>query len=72
MRPDLLQVWADLKAKKPITGWHSGKAFEYLVVRAFHLEAPSDTRWPYGVTYPQRIGTVEQIDGAVYVGETPF
>jgi hypothetical protein len=73
-RPYLVQLWGQIKAKapNPIPGWGDGKAFEYLIVRAFHMEAAQDTRWPYGVTIPQKIGTVEQIDGAVYVDDIPF
>ena len=46
-------------------GWKPGKAFEYLIIRAFQLDG-ADVRWPYDV----RIGgdAVEQIDGVAYVG----
>ena len=44
-------------------GWEPGKAFEYLVLRAFELEQ-AEVTWPYQVSL---LGsTVEQIDGAVY------
>jgi hypothetical protein len=45
--------------------WEAGKAFEYLVLRAFQLDG-AEVRWPYRV---QLFGEeVEQIDGAIYHG----
>jgi hypothetical protein len=61
-RPQLLQLWQDIQTS--ITpGWDPGKAFEYLVIRAFELEGAVVT-YPFSV----RLGgtVVEQIDGAVY------
>jgi hypothetical protein len=44
-------------------GWDAGKAFEYLVLRAFQLDG-AEVKWPYRV---QLFGQeVEQIDGVVY------
>ncbi|MEX0716133.1 MAG: hypothetical protein WD066_06085 [Planctomycetaceae bacterium] len=72
-RAELVRIWAELKLGNRIPGWDPGRAFEYLVIRAFHLEAPTDTRWPYIVTIPrQRLGSVEQIDGIVYVDGVAF
>jgi Restriction endonuclease len=60
--PQLLALWEEIQAGET-PGWSSGKAFEYLVVRAFELEAAAVT-YPFSV---QLGGTVvEQIDGAVY------
>jgi hypothetical protein len=70
-RADLLVRWEQIKARTPIPGWSRGKAFEYLVIQAFRLESAA-VRWPYSVTYPHRLGTTEQIDGAVYFGERAF
>ncbi len=60
--PQLLALWEEIQVGAT-PGWASGKAFEYLVVRAFELEAAAVT-YPFSV---QLGGTVvEQIDGAVY------
>ncbi len=45
-------------------GWEPGKAFEYLVPRAFELDG-AVVRWPYEVELHGQV--VEQIDGAVQV-----
>jgi len=47
-----------------VAGWdNKGKAFEYLVLRAFEMGG-AEVTWPYQV---QQFGsTVEEIDGAVY------
>ena len=43
--------------------WDPGKAFEYLILRAFQLDV-AEVRWPYRV---KLFGEeVEQIDGVVY------
>lgn len=68
---DLVALWGKIKIGEPVPNWASGKAFEYLVVRAFDLEGTS-VRWPYIVTYPQKFGTMEQLDGVVYVDNRPF
>lgn len=62
-RNDLLNLWKVIEAGDTST-WEAGKAFEYLVLRAFQLEG-AEVRWPYRVT----IGSeeIEQIDGFVYV-----
>jgi hypothetical protein len=70
-RDELLARWEGIKARVPLDGWPDGRAFEYLVIRAFDLEGLI-IRWPYVVQYPQRFGTVEQVDGAVYLGERAF
>lgn len=70
-RADLLRIWELIKAGQPIAGWPPGKAFEYLVVRAFDIEG-ARVLWPFEVVYPQRFGTMEQVDGVVYFGERAF
>lgn len=68
---DLLKIWEQIKAGSPVQGFAAGKAFEYLVIRAFQLEK-TDVRWPFQVTYPQKFGTMEQIDGIVYLSQRAF
>jgi hypothetical protein len=70
-RADLLRIWEAIKAGQPIAGWPPGKAFEYLVVRAFDIEG-ARVLWPFEVVYPQKFGTMEQVDGVVYLGERAF
>lgn len=54
-RDSLLGLWQAIVAGDT-PGWEAGKAFEYLVLRAFQLEGAT-TYWPY------RVETLEQIDG---------
>ncbi|MEB3231883.1 MAG: restriction endonuclease [Leptolyngbyaceae bacterium] len=62
--PQLQSLWDDINSRSTL-GWEAGKAFEYLVVRAFELDG-ADVKWPYRV---RLFGEdVEQIDGVVYVG----
>ncbi len=68
---DLKTRWLDIKSKTPIPGFSSGKALEYLIIRAFEIEG-ADVRWPYEVTHPQKTGTMEQIDGFIYVDGRPY
>ena len=68
---DVFQLWQDIK-DGTVHDWNSGRALEYLIVRAFQLDVEAETellgtRWPFGVTYPQKIGNVEQIDGIAYL-----
>ena len=58
----LLGVWESIK-DGDTPGWEQGKAFEYLVLRAFQLEG-ADIRWPYSVWMSGE--QIEQIDGIVY------
>lgn len=66
--------WARLRAfharlvAGQVEGWEPGKAFEYLILRAFELEGAGVT-WPYVIRLPlsETGGETEQIDGAVYV-----
>jgi hypothetical protein len=64
-RSDLLKLWEAIEAGDT-PGWEPGKAFEYLLLRAFQLEK-AEVRWPYTVKLARLGGdTVEQIDGVVY------
>ena len=45
-------------------GWPPGKAFEYLILRAFQLDG-AEVRWPYNIEIADNV--IEQIDGAVYI-----
>jgi hypothetical protein len=69
-RADLISLWEQIKAGET-PQWAPGDAFEYLIIRAFDMEG-LHVRWPYHVTLPQKVGTVEQIDGAVYFQERGF
>jgi hypothetical protein len=52
-------------ARGPVSGWPPGRAFEYLILRAFELDGAA-VRWPFEVMMGGIV--VEQIDGAVYAG----
>jgi hypothetical protein len=70
-KPDLIGVWNDIKAKKKITGFPPGKALEYLIIRSFDIDGIK-VRWPYDIATPQKVGTVEQVDGFVHLGDRGF
>jgi hypothetical protein len=70
-RADLIRIWNAIKTGMPIAGWPAGKAFEYLVVRAFEIEG-ARVLWPFQVIYPQKFGTMEQVDGVAYLGDRAF
>lgn len=54
----LLELWRAIEGGNT-PGWEPGRAFEYLVLRAFDLEG-ARVRWPY------RVERFEQIDGFLY------
>lgn len=58
------ELWTSLRAGR-VPGWDPGKAFEYLILRAFELDG-AEVRWPYTVSAQGQV--VEQIDGAVHAG----
>jgi len=64
-RHALIALWEKICEREKIPDWEDGLAFEYLVIQAFRLEGAA-IRWPYRVTYPQKFGTMEQIDGVVH------
>lgn len=58
----LRTLWDNIENRNT-PGWEPGKAFEYLVLRAFQLDGAA-VRWPYRV---KLFGEeVEQIDGVVH------
>src|SRR5947209_18388617 len=59
---ELQTLWNAIE-RRDTPGWETGKALEYLVIRAFELDG-AQVRWPYAV---QLFGEdVEEIDGVVY------
>jgi Restriction endonuclease len=61
---ELSHLWERI-GERDTPGWDPGKAFEYLVLRAFELDG-ADVKYPYTA---RLFGEeVEQIDGAVYWG----
>src|SRR5262245_45327571 len=61
----LRTLWAAVRAGKT-PGWEAGEALEYLVLRAFELDASRPiVRYPYEVSlFGEK---VEEIDGAVHL-----
>ncbi len=60
----LRSLWDNIETRNT-PGWDAGKAFEYLILRAFQLDG-AKVRWPYRV---KLFGEeVEQIDGVIYYG----
>jgi hypothetical protein len=65
----LLSFWEKVKAGET-PGWAAGKAFEYLILRAFQLEG-AHVVWPYSVR--DLAGKeLEQIDGAIFTEGLSF
>jgi hypothetical protein len=60
-RPGLVKLYDQIKSGVT-PGWDPGKAFEYLIIRAFELEG-AKVAWPYTVIMHDQ--EIEQIDGAV-------
>lgn len=59
---DLTELWEGIK-RGWTPGWEPGKAFEYLVLRAFELDG-AIVRWPFVVWLEDE--PVEQVDGAIH------
>jgi hypothetical protein len=59
--PGLQKLWEAIK-QRDTPGWEAGKAFEYLILRAFELDG-ARVRWPYSVNLFGE--EIEQIDGSV-------
>jgi Restriction endonuclease len=58
----LRSLWQEIE-QRSTPGWDSGKAFEYLVLRAFQLDG-AEVRYSYSV---KLFGEeIEQVDGVVY------
>jgi len=65
---NLERLWADIESGS-VPDWAPGKAFEYLVLRAFQLEG-AEIEWPYSVSVADIVRAeteivAEQIDGFV-------
>lgn len=61
---ELSRLWDGISTRDT-PGWELGKAFEYLILRAFELDG-ADVKYPYTA---RLFGEeIEQIDGAVYWG----
>jgi len=58
----LRDLW-DRSASGRAPGWPPGRAFEYLILRAFELDGAT-VRFPFEVMFADAV--VEQIDGVVY------
>ncbi|OJT25329.1 hypothetical protein BO221_12415 [Archangium sp. Cb G35] len=58
-RAGLIELWTQVQEARDLWPWPPGRAFEYLILRAFQLEG-ARVIWPYW-------GQWEQVDGAVYV-----
>ncbi len=61
-KSDLEKLWKQILRKKT-PGWPSGRAFEYMILRAFELEGAL-IRWPYTVSLSNTV--IEQIDGVIH------
>lgn len=61
-RQGLIRLWNRIIADNT-PGWENGKAFEFMILRAFELEGAT-IRWPYSVAMFGQ--NVEQIDGAIH------
>jgi len=61
-RPGLCELWRQIEARQT-PDWEPGKAFEYLVLRAFELEN-ADVQYAFRVTQGDQ--TVEEVDGVIY------
>ena len=57
-------LWEGI-SRRDTPNWAPGRAFEYLVLRAFQLDG-AEVRWPYSILMEDEV--VEQIDGAVHWG----
>jgi hypothetical protein len=62
---DIKKMYSQLQDNLPLDGWPAGKAFEYLILRAFELEG-AEVTWPFSVRHEGK--ELEQIDGAVHDG----
>lgn len=60
---DLQELWQEIELGET-PQWPPGKAFEYLVLRAFQLDG-AEVRWPFEVSIDGHV--IEQIDGVIYM-----
>jgi Restriction endonuclease len=61
-------LWQQIQAGET-PDWDPGRAFEHLVIRGFEL---SGLRVEYAFDVPPDGKIIEQIDGMVFLGDTPF
>ncbi len=61
---DLQRLWTQI-SQRQTPNWDTGKAFEYLLLRAFALEG-ADVVFPYSVKFNREV--IEQIDGVIHSG----
>jgi hypothetical protein len=61
----LLEFWQSV-CERSTPEWEAGRAFEYLIIRAFEVEG-ARVRYPYEVK--GQSGVVEQIDGVLHLPE---
>ncbi len=69
---DLIDLWEAIEEGNT-PDWAAGRAFEYLILRAFQLEE-AYVMWPYRITMGELVKTeseetVEQVDGFVHTGD---
>jgi hypothetical protein len=55
---DLRDMWDKIQ-KGNVTGWDSGKAFEYLIPRAFQLDG-ARIKWPYRISLHEEINRTDR------------
>lgn len=67
---ELRTLWERIRSRATSPEWESGRALEYLVVRAFQLN-DADVRWPYSVR-AESGEELEQIDGTVHIRGISF
>ena len=60
---ETMRLWEAIQAGDT-PHWDSGKAFEYMILRAFQLEG-AQIEWPYSVRDDDGL-ELEQIDGAIF------
>ena len=60
----LERLWLRIKNGTTTRWWDAGKAFEYLILKAFELDSAL-VRYPYQVKMEEEV--VEKIDGAVHI-----
>lgn len=65
----LHRMWLKIKAGETLAGWPEGKAFEYMILRAFELDQQAEVEYPFPVELLD-VEVVEQIDGFIRIGRS--
>lgn len=65
----LQAFWLRVNRGEMVDGWPSGKAFEYIVLRAFELDPSAEVEYPYPVELLD-VDVVEQIDGFIRISRS--